>query len=129
MGNVKVDGNKLTLMQFEIVSRYEDGIPVEARLVDFQFTRYAPGCLDLVTLLFTSVDRATRDIYESQVLTSSSYISPYLSSSSLVVAHPLSLPIPTGIYSNNQQPLSVIYETKQLFIFGFVKMVKIGCSS
>ncbi|KAF5285530.1 hypothetical protein FQA39_LY16595 [Lamprigera yunnana] len=44
-----------------IMVRYENGKPVDCRIIDYQILRYCPPAHDLLTLLFLTTTRAVRD--------------------------------------------------------------------
>lgn len=50
-----------------LLFRYQDGKPVEARIIDFQLTRYIPLAHDLLEVFFLTTDKAFRDKYEKQL--------------------------------------------------------------
>ncbi|XP_053609639.1 uncharacterized protein LOC128674773 [Plodia interpunctella] len=50
-----------------IMFRYEDGVPVNALLIDYQCIRYGPPSFDLMIFLYCSTSRSFREQYEKKV--------------------------------------------------------------
>ncbi|CAH2233623.1 uncharacterized protein LOC120629003 [Pararge aegeria] len=50
-----------------ILFQYNDNVPINAVLVDFQLARYAPPTFDLMSLLYMTTSRQFRDCYENEV--------------------------------------------------------------
>ncbi|XP_030021224.2 uncharacterized protein LOC115440870 [Manduca sexta] len=51
-----------------IMFKYENGVPVNAILVDFQCLRYAPPAFDLMVFLYLTTSRSFREKHEGEVL-------------------------------------------------------------
>lgn len=51
-----------------ILFQYEEGLPINAVLVDFQLSRYAPPTFDLMSLLYMTTSSEFRDCYENEIL-------------------------------------------------------------
>ncbi|KAK7868972.1 hypothetical protein R5R35_002603 [Gryllus longicercus] len=52
-----------------ILFRHENGIPVDVRIVDYQFTRYAPPANDIMCFFYLSSYKSFRDRHFTELLT------------------------------------------------------------
>ncbi|KAL0276414.1 UNVERIFIED_CONTAM: hypothetical protein PYX00_003997 [Menopon gallinae] len=63
--NVFVHGD---MWHNNILFRYEEGRPVDCRIVDFQFSRYAPPMHDVMHFLLFNTEKSYRDANEDEAL-------------------------------------------------------------
>ncbi|XP_063699896.1 uncharacterized protein LOC134830372 [Culicoides brevitarsis] len=60
--------NQADLWSSNILFKYEDDKPIDSRLVDFQFSRYAPPAYEIATLLTVSNTKDFREKHEKELL-------------------------------------------------------------
>lgn len=60
--------NQSDLWVNNILFKYNIGHPIDCRLVDFQFSRYAPPAFDINTVLLTSTSRSFKEKYSKELL-------------------------------------------------------------
>jgi thiamine kinase-like enzyme len=51
-----------------IMFRYEDGVPVNAILIDYQCIRYAPPAFDIMVFLYLTTSKLFRESHEKEIL-------------------------------------------------------------